>query len=100
LNTFLQNLISDLYITLLGVIFIAYFLSKFVTRSLETIRVRMGKMGLEKKNEKIYLKNATREIDSLVNSYNKMVDDLAESAENSQNRTRTSLARNGTSSSS
>ena len=41
----------------------------------------MGKMGLEKKNEKIYLKNATREIDSLVNSYNKMVDDLAESAE-------------------
>jgi nitrogen fixation/metabolism regulation signal transduction histidine kinase len=41
----------------------------------------MGKMGLEKKNEKIHLKNATREIDSLVNSYNKMVDDLAESAE-------------------
>jgi nitrogen fixation/metabolism regulation signal transduction histidine kinase len=41
----------------------------------------MGKMRLEKKNEKIYLNNATREIDSLVNSYNKMIDDLAESAE-------------------
>jgi len=81
LNTFLENL-YQIYILLLGgVIFIAYFLSKFVTRSLETIRVKMGKMGLEKKNEKIYLKNATREIDSLVNSYNKMVDDLAESAE-------------------
>jgi nitrogen fixation/metabolism regulation signal transduction histidine kinase len=38
-------------------------------------------MGLEKKNEKIYLKNATREIDSLIKSYNKMVDDLEESAE-------------------
>ena len=81
LNTFLENL-YQIYIVLLGgVIFIAYFLSKFVTRSLETIRVRMGEMGLQKKNEKIHLKNATREIDSLINSYNKMVDDLAESAE-------------------
>jgi nitrogen fixation/metabolism regulation signal transduction histidine kinase len=41
----------------------------------------MGQMRLEKKNEKIILKNPTREIDSLVNSYNKMVDDLAASAE-------------------
>jgi nitrogen fixation/metabolism regulation signal transduction histidine kinase len=81
LNTFLQNLYQIYIILLIGVIFIAYFLSKFVTRSLETIRVKMGKMGLEKKNEKIYLKNATREIDSLIKSYNKMVDDLEESAE-------------------
>jgi nitrogen fixation/metabolism regulation signal transduction histidine kinase len=81
LNAFLENLYQIYILLLFGVIFIAYFLSKFVTRSLETIRVKMGKMGLEKKNEKIYLKNATREIDSLVNSYNKMVDDLAESAE-------------------
>ena len=36
---------------------IAYFLSKFVTRSLETIKVRMGEMRLEKKNEKNELKN-------------------------------------------
>ena len=41
----------------------------------------MSKMRLEKKNEKIHLKNATREIDSLVQSYNKMVDDLTDSAE-------------------
>ena len=81
LNTFLQNLYQIYIILLVGVIFIAYFLSKFVTRSLETIRVKMGKMGLEKKNEKIYLENATREIDSLIKSYNKMVDDLEESAE-------------------
>ena len=81
LNTFLQNLYQIYILLLVGVIFIAYFLSKFVTRSLETIRVKMGKMGLEKKNEKIHLKNATREIDSLVKSYNKMVDDLEESAE-------------------
>ena len=81
LNTFIENLYQIYILLLVGVIFIAYFLSRYVTRSLETIKVRMGKMGLEKKNEKIHLKNATREIDSLVKSYNKMVDDLAESAE-------------------
>ena len=81
LNTFIENLYQIYILLLIGVIFIAYFLSKFVTRSLETIKVRMGEMRLEKKNEKIHLKNATREIDSLVKSYNKMVDDLAASAE-------------------
>ena len=81
LNTFIQNLYQIYILLLVGVILIAYFLSKFVTRSLETIKVRMGEMRLEKKNEKIHLKNATREIDSLVNSYNKMVDDLEASAE-------------------
>ena len=81
LNTFIENLYRIYILLLVGVILIAYFLSKFVTRSLDTIKVRMGKMRLEKKNEKIHLNNATREIDSLVNSYNKMIDDLAESAE-------------------
>ena len=81
LNTFLRNLYQIYILLFIGVIFIAYFLSKYVTRSLETIRSRMATTGLEKQNEKIYLKNATREIESLVNSYNKMIDDLAESAE-------------------
>ena len=80
LNTFIENLYRIYILLLVGVILIAYFLSKFVTRSLDTIKVRMGKMRLEKKNEKIHLNNATREIDSLVNSYNKTIDDLAESA--------------------
>ena len=66
LNTFIENLYQIYILLLVGVIFIAYFLSKYVTRSLDTIKVRMGKMRLEKKNEKIHLKNATREIDSLV----------------------------------
>jgi signal transduction histidine kinase len=81
LNTFLQNLYQIYILLLFGVLFVAYFLSKLITRSLETIRSRMEQTGFQKKNEKIYLKNATREIDSLVNSYNKMIDDLTESAE-------------------
>jgi len=60
---------------------LAYFISRYVTRSIETIRLKIGQAGLLKKNEKIYLSNATKEIDSLVNSYNKMIDDLEDSAE-------------------
>ena len=40
----------------------------------------MDQTGLLKRNEKIFLKNATTEIDSLVNSYNRMIDDLEVSA--------------------
>ena len=36
----------------------------------------MDQTGILKRNEKIFLKNATTEIDSLVNSYNRMIDDL------------------------
>ena len=80
LNSFLQNLYQIYIFLLFAVIFIAYFLSKYVTRSLEIIRIRMAETGLDKKNEKIYLKNATREIDSLVNSYNTMIDELSVNA--------------------
>ena len=62
-------------------IVLAYFISRYVTRSIEIIRLKIGQTGLLKKNEKIILKNATKEIDSLVNSYNKMIDDLEDSAE-------------------
>ena len=55
LNSFLQNLYQIYILLLFAVIFIAYFLSKYVTRSLEIIRVRMAETGLDKKNEKIYL---------------------------------------------
>ena len=81
LNVFLSTLYQIYFIMLVVAIVLAYFISRFVTRSIETIRVKIGKTGLLKKNEKIYLNNATKEIDSLVNSYNKMIDDLEDSAE-------------------
>ena len=81
LNVFLSTLYQIYFIMLVVAIVLAYFISRFVTRSIETIRVKIGQTGLLKKNEKIYLKNATKEIDSLVNSYNKMIDDLEDSAE-------------------
>ena len=81
LNVFLSTLYQIYFIMLVVAIVLAYFISRFVTRSIETIRLKIGQTGLLKKNEKIYLNNATKEIDSLVNSYNKMIDDLEDSAE-------------------
>ena len=81
LNVFLSTLYQIYFIMLVVAIVLAYFISRYVTRSIETIRLKIGQAGLLKKNEKIYLSNATKEIDSLVNSYNKMIDDLEDSAE-------------------
>ncbi len=81
LNVFLSTLYQIYFIMLVVAIVLAYFMSRFVTRSIETIRLKIGQAGLLKKNEKIYLKNATKEIDSLVNSYNKMIDDLDDSVQ-------------------
>jgi len=81
LNVFLITLYQIYFIMLVVAIVLAYFISRYVTRSIETIRLKINQTGLLKKNEKILLKNATKEIDSLVNSYNKMIDDLEDSAE-------------------
>ena len=81
LNTFLQSLYQIYLLMLVIAIGIAYFISKYVTRSLETLRLQINSTGLLKKNKKIYLNNPSREIDSLVKSYNKMIDDLEKSAE-------------------
>jgi nitrogen fixation/metabolism regulation signal transduction histidine kinase len=61
-------------------IVMAYFISKYISRSLETFREKIDQTGLLKENEKIELKNAPRDIASLINSYNKMIDELEKSA--------------------
>ena len=75
LNTFLQSLYQVYLLMLVISIGIAYFISKYVTRSLETLRLQINSTGLLKRNKRIHLKNPSREIDSLVNSYNKMIDE-------------------------
>ena len=81
LSTFLQSLYQIYLLMLVFAIILAYFISRYISRSLETIRMKIDQTGLLKQNEKIYLKNATREISSLINSYNKMIDDIESSAE-------------------
>ncbi len=79
LNTFLIRLFQIYSFMLLVAIVIAYFISSYMTRPLETIRARIDRTGLLKGNEKIHISNASKEIESLVNSYNSMLDALEES---------------------
>ncbi|MGA0374278.1 MAG: sensor histidine kinase [Flavobacteriaceae bacterium] len=80
LNTFLQSLYQIYLLMLVAAIVMAYFISKYISRSLETFREKIDQTGLLKENEKIQLKNAPRDIASLINSYNKMIDELEKSA--------------------
>lgn len=59
---------------------LAYFLSKYITKSLKTISNKINQTRLEKRNEKIDIGATTQEIGTLVKSYNSMIDELEESA--------------------
>ncbi len=59
---------------------LAYIISKYITRSLQTISDKMTSTFLTKRNEKILIKNPTEEIGKLIDSYNAMIDELEISA--------------------
>src|SRR5690606_20308401 len=59
---------------------LAYLLSAYITQSLKTISDRLQETGLNQKNEKIVLRPGSKEISLLIESYNRMVDKLEESA--------------------
>lgn len=58
----------------------AYFVSKYTTRSLETVSDMLGRTDLNKRNEKIIIDDPSEEIEKLVTSYNAMIDELERSA--------------------
>ena len=80
LNEFLLRLGYAYLFMILAAIVFAYFISKYITRSLKTISDKMNQTRLEKRNEKIEIKSTSEEINALVNSYNSMIDELEESA--------------------
>ena len=80
LREFLTRL-SGVYLVMLVIaIFLAYFVSKYITRSLQTISDKLGQTRLAKRNEKILIKNPGEEIGKLITSYNAMIDELEASA--------------------
>jgi signal transduction histidine kinase len=80
LKEFLGRL-SVVYLLILFIaIVMAYFLSEYITKSLENVSRRMRQTTMEKRNEKIILNDASQEIMSLVESYNNMIDQLEDSA--------------------
>ncbi len=80
LKEFLERLAFVYFLLLLIAITVAYFISKYITKSIQTVSEKMNVMTLDKRNEKIVLKDASVEIYNLVNAYNSMVDELGESA--------------------
>ena len=80
LQNFLIRL-SQVYSLMLIIAFaLAYFLASYITKSLKTISDKINETSLNQKNEKIVIEANSREINSLISAYNKMVDKLEESA--------------------
>ena len=80
LKEFLERLSYAYVIMLFIAIVLAYFLSKYITKSLKTISDKMNETRLEKRNKKIDIDKTSEEIATLVQSYNSMIDELEESA--------------------
>ena len=80
LREFLYRLAAVYLVMLLAAIVLAYFISKYITRSLETIADKLRKMDFTKRNEKIMVEASNDEISKLLETYNAMIDELEESA--------------------
>jgi len=80
LKEFLSRLAMVYVFILFIAIAIAYFISKYITKSIKTVSEKMNQTTLHRRNEKIILKGASQEIFNLVNAYNGMVEELGESA--------------------
>lgn len=65
---------------LLVAIALAYFLSKYITRSLKEISDKISKTRFDTRNKKILVSNTPQEISIIVNAYNEMIDELEKSA--------------------
>ncbi|MGK0234479.1 MAG: two-component system nitrogen regulation sensor histidine kinase NtrY [Psychroserpens sp.] len=78
-----ENLIrlgyAYLFMLLIAII-LAYFLSKYITKSLNTISEKITETRLNKHNQKIIIDDTSEEITTLVSAYNGMIDELEISA--------------------
>ncbi len=80
LREFISRLLLVYLLMFIIAISLAYFLSSYITRSIQTISKKIKETRLNQRNEKITLNSASSEINSLVDSYNNMIDQLEESA--------------------
>lgn len=80
LNDFLMKLGEVYLFMFLIAILMAYFLSKYITKSLKIVSQKIIETRLDKRLQKIQIDNASEEIYALVSAYNSMIDELEESA--------------------
>lgn len=79
ISTFLVALINIYVLLFAMAVLITFIVSGRITRPLRFIQEKMSRVKLEKSNERIAWKRKD-EIGSLIDEYNKMIDQLAESA--------------------
>ncbi len=80
LREFLMRLGGVYLLMLIIAIALAFVISKYITRSLETISNMMESTNLNRNNEKIQIDSPGEEIEKLISSYNRMIDELGQSA--------------------
>ncbi|NHN25651.1 GHKL domain-containing protein [Flavobacterium jejuense] len=68
------------FVMLLISIFLSYFLSSYITKSLKIISDKIQETNFNQQNQKIELDEGSKEINLLIESYNNMVDKLEDSA--------------------
>jgi len=80
LKEFMYRLAYVYLLMFLVAIALAYFLSSYITRSLKTISDKIHTTRLHERNEKIEVGKVSSEINTLIDAYNSMIDELQESA--------------------
>ena len=80
LKEFLTRLAGVYLLMLLIAIGLAYFISKYITRSLQTVTDMLSNTDLTTRNKRIFIENPSEEIGGLITSYNAMIDELEQSA--------------------
>lgn len=79
-NTFFKGLGQVYFMMLLISLIMAYFLSSYITQAIKKVAERITDIRLNKRNERIEVQSQSHEINVLINAYNSMIDELAESA--------------------
>jgi signal transduction histidine kinase len=80
LTEYLYRLGVAYFFMLLVATIMAYFLSKYITRSLKEISDKLSGTRFDTRNKKIHISDTPQEIAVLINSYNQMIDELENSA--------------------
>ncbi|MRI00957.1 GHKL domain-containing protein [Kriegella sp. EG-1] len=80
LKEFLVRLAWVYLLMMIIAIGLAYFISKYITRSLQTVSDMLSKTELSGKNQRIFVEEPSEEIGNLITSYNAMIDELENSA--------------------
>ncbi|VXC08435.1 Two-component sensor histidine kinase [Flavobacterium sp. 9AF] len=80
IKNFLIRFSQVYFVMLLISIFLSYFLSSYITKSLKIISDKIQETNFNQQNQKIDLDEGSKEINLLIESYNNMVDKLEDSA--------------------